>query len=291
MKVILFGSSKYIIPTIKMLHEEFELILVVTTEKNPTDAVPSFCTENKIPFLSVSTLKDQNVLEKIKNHNAEIGILGYFGLIVPQELLGIFPKGIINIHPSLLPLYRGPTPVQTALLNGDKETGVSIILLDNKIDHGPILAQKSAAIYPEDTTDSLHERLFKLGTELIKDVLPKYINADLKPITQNHQDATFTNELSRSDAQIDADSLPDKEKLDRMIRAYHPWPGVWGMVRIKNQESRIKLLPNSSLRGSKGDEAIHSKYLLQVEGGRPMTIKDFLNGYPEASNDLKKIIG
>jgi methionyl-tRNA formyltransferase len=276
MKVVIFGSSKYIIPTIEKINTDYDLCLVVTTEKEQTEAVPSYCSAKKIPFISVKTLRDKEVLEKIREKDAEVAVLGYFGLIIPQELLSIFPKGIVNIHPSLLPKYRGPTPVQTAILNGDKKTGVSIILLDNEVDHGPILFQKEKEMLPSDTTDSLHEKLFSLGAELVEDVLPKYLQGELQPIEQDHKSATFTKQLSRNDGHIDIDSPPAKDKLNRMIRAYFPWPGSWTLLHQDSggqaKNLRVKLLPENKI---------------QMEGGKPMSIKDFINGYPE----LKQAIG
>jgi methionyl-tRNA formyltransferase len=275
MKLIFFGSSQHVLPAIEMLNSDFKLVLVVTTEKDAQDAVPAYCRDNNIPFLSVRNLRDPEILERIKTEDAVVGVLGYFGLILPLEILAIFPKGIINIHPSLLPKYRGPTPVQTAILNGDKETGTSIILLDNEVDHGPILVQQINEIRPEDTTESLHSRLFTLGAELIKKVLPQYLNDQISLSKQDHSKATFTKHLNKIDGQIDIDRLPDRDKLDRMIRAYYPWPTVWTMVRIKNKELRIKLLPEGKI---------------QVEGGKPMSKKDFLNGYPGIEERLKDLI-
>src|SRR6185503_10774343 len=115
-----------------------------------------------------------------------------FGLLLPKEALDLFPKGIINIHPSLLPQYRGAMPVQSALLNGDSATGVSIIKLDEEMDHGPLLAQETAEILPSDTSASLHDRLFEKGAELLTKILPEYINNKLKLTEQDHANATFT---------------------------------------------------------------------------------------------------
>ncbi|MDP2638206.1 MAG: methionyl-tRNA formyltransferase, partial [Candidatus Levybacteria bacterium] len=170
MNIVFFGSSKQVIPIIEVLRKNFDLKLVLTTEDpKPNLAsqdqvlrsypVVKYCLENKIPYLSVSTLSDQKVKSQLLSVNCQIAILADFGLIIPQEILNAFPKGIINIHPSVLPKYRGPTPVQTAILNGEKITGVSIIKLDEEIDHGPILGQEKEKILPTDTSESLYKRL------------------------------------------------------------------------------------------------------------------------------------
>lgn len=254
-----------------MLNENFDLSLIVTTEANKIDEVPHYAIKNNISFISVKDLNSEDLLSKLKDMNAEVAVLGYFGRIVPQSLLSIFPKGIVNIHPSLLPSYRGPTPVQTAIINGEKETGTTLIVLDKDVDHGPILAQEKMNILDSDTTDTLHTKLFALGAKLIEKILKSYVKDELSWSEQNHHEATFTKHLSKSDGQIDIENLPSKDKLDRMIRAYYPWPAVWTIVKIKNKELRIKLLPEKKI---------------QVEGGKPMSVKDFLNGYPE----IKEII-
>src|SRR3989344_935465 len=135
--IIFFGSSSHVIPIIETLNKNFDLKLVVTTE-NPLQGdalqnypVAKYCVENKIPYLSVSNLSNPSLISHLSSLNSAVGVLADFGLFIPKEILNAFPKGIINIHPSLLPRYRGPTPVQTAILNGEKITGVSIMKLDD----------------------------------------------------------------------------------------------------------------------------------------------------------------
>jgi len=275
-KLVFFGSSKYVIPIIAILKSaklRFDLVLVVTTEKNPSDAVPSYCLANKIPFISVQQFNNLT-MQAIKDAYASFAILADFGLIIPQKVLKIFPKGIINIHPSLLPKYRGPTPVQNAILNGEKVTGVSIIRLDDKVDHGPILCQKNEKILPDDTSETLYLRLFKIGSDLIYQNIKQYIKEQLKPQQQDHSKATFTKLLQKNDGLINLDNPPSSVKIDRMIRAFYPWPGVFFKYKFDNKEKIIKLLPENKI---------------QVEGKKPMSYKDFMNGYSEGKNILKKL--
>jgi len=275
-KIIFFGSSAYVIPVIKTLKENFNLILVVTTEKND-GVVPIFCAKNKIECLSVSTLSEVNLKSKILNLKSQVAVVADFGLIIPKGILNSFPKGIINIHPSLLPKYRGPSPVQTAILNGEKITGVSIIKIDEAVDHGPILGQVKDSILDTDTAETLYERLFEKGTHLLLKVLKSYHDGDLEPFAQDHSKATFTQPLTRSDGYINVSKFEIRNlkfELERKIRAYFPWPGVWFKTKLNGVEKIIKLLP-------------HQK--LQVEGKKPMSHKDFLNGYPEAKELLRMI--
>lgn len=275
MKTVFFGASKFVLPAISALSSNSDLALVVTTEKDQASAVPSFCKSNNIPFTSISKF-DEDTKGHIKKANAALAALGYFGLILPKDVLNIFPHGILNIHPSLLPLYRGATPVQSAILNGDKTTGVTIIRLDEKMDHGPILAQKKTPINDDDTTETLHGKLFNLGAEMLAQTIPEYLNEKLKPVPQDDSKSTFTKlSFSKRDGYFDIKNPPSKETLGRMIRAYYPWPGAWTTTRIKNQELRIKLLP---------DEKI------QVEGKKPIPYKDFFNGYPDLKEELSEIL-
>ena len=277
--IIFFGSSKFVIPILEVLRKNFDLKLVLTTEKNPTDAVPSYCTKHKIPYLSVKQFNNLTI-SAIAGALAPVAVLADFGLIIPKQILNVFPMGIINIHPSLLPKYRGPTPVQTAILNGEKTTGVTIIKLDEEIDHGPILGQEKERILDTDTAESLYKRLFEKGANLLSEVLNKYLEGDLKPTSQNHRSATFTKPLTRQDGYIDLSSSSLKiENLKLKIRAYFPWPGVWFKTKLRGAEKIIKLLPNYLKTQHPNDP-----FLIQVEGKKPMSYKDFFNGYPEAKN-------
>ncbi len=278
MNIVFFGSSSYVIPILKVLRKNFDLKLVLTTEKNPTDAVPSFCIKNKIPYLPVANLSNSAINHELSTINPVVGVLADFGLIIPPAILNLFPKGIINIHPSILPKYRGPTPVQTAILEGVKTTGVSIIKLDEEVDHGPLLTQMEEKILPNDTSESLYERLFKISSGSIVQTIELYLKGDIKPQEQNHKEATFTNHLTRQSGFIDISNLKNKIsklKPERMIRAYFPWPGVWTKWKMKNGKWKIlKFLPDNKL---------------QVEGKKPMSYKDFINGYPEGKEILKII--
>ncbi len=271
MKIIFFGASKFVLPLIEMLHTNFELALVITTERSPLDAVPEYCQQKNIPFLSIKSLDE--AIEIIKEKNAELGVLAYFGLLLPQNVLQTFPKGILNIHPSLLPKYRGATPVQSALLNGDTETGVTIIKLDEHMDHGPILAQEKETILPEDTTETLHKKLFGKGTQLLAALIKPYVENETELKEQSHDQAVYTKKsLVKQDGFFDSTNPP--ANLNQMIRAYYPWPTVWTRIEINEKEKIVKFLPGARL---------------QVEGKNPMSVKDFLNGYPNLKPFVEKL--
>ena len=321
---LFFGSSAYVLPIIEMLNSEFDLKLVVTTEQNSTDAVPAYCKKMNIPYISIKNFSDEqwqsNWKLKIENWKLQCAVLADFGLMIPKELLNLFPKGIVNIHPSLLPKYRGSTPGQTALVNGEQETGVSIMVLDEKMDHGPILAQEKAVIEPTDTANTLYTRLFTIGSSLLAKYLRSYLDNSLTAIPQDDTQATYTKILAKQDGFVDLSSSELKiENLKLKIRAYHPWPGVWTRMNLYGKEKIVKLLPSAIKEGVAAQEGIPAarteqdegapmggkgltgprlkieherqtpEILLQVEGKKPMTPKDFVNGYPETKDLLTKL--
>src|SRR3989344_3667901 len=239
MNIVFFGSSRFVIPIIEKLRKNYTVSLIVTTEDKLQEAIPTYANKENIPYISVKKI-DQSVVDKISSENAEFAVLAFFGIIVPNELLTLFPKGILNIHPSLLPKYRGPTPIQSAIVAGEKITGVSIIKLDTDVDHGPILVQKEITLYPDDTATSVYERVFPQGADMLVSVLPDYLSGKLIPKEQDHKKATFTNDLTRESGYIDSNNPPSKEIIDRMIRAYYPWPGVWTLLRLKATEGQAK---------------------------------------------------
>ncbi|MFH1187015.1 MAG: methionyl-tRNA formyltransferase [Candidatus Levyibacteriota bacterium] len=274
MNVVFFGGSKYTIPIVKLLNSKFNLSLVITAEKEINDPIIKYCLKNQILYYSVNSFSSSEIKQKLLTVNPNFAVLANFRFIIPKEILDIFPKGVVNIHPSYLPKYRGPTPVQTAILNGNKKTGVTLIKLDEKIDHGEIIAQKEEEILKNDTSESLYLRLFKQGSEMLNNTITKYLEGKYALKKQNDLEASFTKILKRDDGYIDFSKIPSQTSLNKIIRAYFPWPGTWIKVKINNKDLRIKLLPNN---------------MLQVEGKKPLSFKDFINGYPEAKDILEKL--
>lgn len=270
MKLVFLGSGNYVIPVIEALKKDFEII-VFTTEKEIKDPLIKYAEENNIPYFSVSSF-DENIKSMLANLKSDAAVLANFRLIIPNQILDVFKFGVLNIHPSLLPKYRGATPGQTAILNEDKTTGVSIIKLDEEMDHGPILAQKKEKILSDDTSESLYSRLFKVSAELLKNVIHNYLNNKVKLVEQNHKIATYSQKLSKEDGYINLKNPP--KNLNTIIKAYYPWPGAWTKIKLQNKEIIIKLLPNNKI---------------QVEGKKPVIYKDFINGYAEGKLILEQL--
>ena len=280
-RVVFFGSSRYVLPVIEVLNKNFNLFLVVTTEKQPTDPLIAYCKSKSIPTVSVSSSENLSSIinRQLSLLKASLGVIADFGIIIPNAIIEAFPKAIINIHPSLLPKHRGPTPVQTAILQGDQKTGVTIIKIDEEVDHGPILYQEEMDILPEDTSETMLVKLFQKGANSLSKTISGYIKGSIIPTEQIHSNATFTHLLKKQDGYIDLSIVNNRSSIiniNRMIRAFYPWPGVWTLFRLssKGQAKVIKLLPDGKV---------------QVEGKRPMSYGDFINGYEKGEEFLKKV--
>jgi len=204
---------------------------------------------NKIKILQPGKL--QLSLFSILNSSFDFFIVAAYSQIIPKEILEIPRLGTIGVHPSLLPKYRGATPIQTAILNGDEKTGVSLFLVDEKIDHGPILSQQTLNYelgimnYGE-----LSQKLAELGADLLIDTLPKFINGEITPLAQDESQATYTKKFSTQDAYVEPQDLEKAQQdggeiaieIDRKIRALNPEPGVFTLSSSKGGLKRMKIL-------------------------------------------------
>lgn len=319
-KVVFFGTPDYVLPVLNALKNAgYEIAAVVTQPPKPVgrkgvltpSPVSLWAKKHKT---KVFDGKPKEIVEELRILNAEVGVLGAYGRILPPEILTIFPHGILNIHPSLLPKYRGASPIQAAIAVGEKQTGVAIIKLDEEMDHGPILAQFTEEIREDDTAGTLRERLFERATGALVSVLPAYLEGSAELREQDHSKATYTTLLkkehgfiqpeyiaaaSKGDAfqgwqekgwQIpfikDSHLIPSAQCLERFIRALDPWPGAWTLLRSKSfggQAKRLKILKAHVEHSS----LVPSGYclvpnLVQLEGKNPVSWEEFKKGYPEA---------
>ncbi|MDO8686905.1 MAG: methionyl-tRNA formyltransferase [Candidatus Berkelbacteria bacterium] len=285
MKIVFFGSSKYSTIVENALYNKFGLSLVVTLPDRPTgrnkkltaNPVKIFATKNNIPSITAEKL-DKLIVEQIKKVEPDFLVVADYGLILPREIF-FLPKHVsLNVHHSLLPKYRGPSPATTAILNGEKISGVTVIKMNEKVDAGDILSQKEYELKPDETTDSLLTKLNTLGGEIIISVIENYVKKNVKAVKQDESKASYTKMLEKKDGYIDIDNSPSSEILYQMIRAFYPWPGVWTRLRLgfggQAKLKIIRFLPERKI---------------QVEGKNPMSYKDFLNGYSWGKSILEKL--
>ena len=224
---------------------------------------------------------------------ADLLVVGFYGKILSQEMIEAPKYGVLNVHPSLLPKYRGPTPVPTAILNGDKETGVTIMQLDQEVDHGPILAQQTVPTGENEyTTPELRQILWELGADMLVEIIPKWIAGEIKPKEQDHAKATYTQRLTREHGKIDWNK--GAAAIARQIRAYYPWPGThttWQGKMIKILKGTVKETTEQHTPGTvvsidKGFGVATGKGILvieelQMEGKKPISAPEFLLGYKD----------
>ena len=236
--MIFFGTSSFAIPALEALvNAGYEIPLVITT---PGDSpIRTIANRLSLSVIQPESLKDPAIVHSLSAISSSLGLVASYGKIIPQWLIEKFPRGLLNIHPSLLPQYRGPSPIQSALLNGETETGVSVMLIDAEMDHGPILAAEKTTIDSSEYNIQLSGRLFKIGGELLVRVLPDYLTGKLIPQPQDHSQATFTRKFTPEDGKIDWQK--SAREIYNQIRALNPEPGTFTLLNSRSDNNRVDL--------------------------------------------------
>jgi methionyl-tRNA formyltransferase len=241
--VIFIGTPEFAVPSLHRLAANFEIAAVITQPDRPSgrgrrlasSPVKREAERLGLNVMQPQSLRDEQVIEDIRALHPSVMVAVAYGQILRPEFLGIAPAGVLNVHPSLLPRWRGASPVAGAILAGDEETGVTVMLMDPGMDTGPVLAQRPYPISPDDTTGSLNEALARKGAELLVATLPGWLDGEIEPRPQDNSLATVTKLVRKEDGAIEW-SLPAVE-IWRRVRAYNPWPGAYtflngNMVRI-----------------------------------------------------------
>jgi len=272
-RLVFFGTPEYgatILRSIigQAVVGEYEVLLVISQpdsasgrgQKVKRSAVKDMATKFGISIIEPLKLNDKSVIKKLKDINPDVFVVASYGLILPKSILNIPKYGSLNVHASLLPKYRGASPIQSAILNKDKVTGVTVMLMNEKLDEGEILARAKVRIGSSATAKDLEEKLAKLGAELLHQVIHLWVNKRIKPRRQHPSKVTYTERLTKDSGHIDWKKPP--KNLESMIRAYFPWPGAW-----TNYNGKIlKLLPNKKV---------------QLEGKQPVKLSDFKQGHKD----------
>ncbi len=316
--IIFFGTSDFSTPSLQALINDarFSVKAVVTKpdmkvgrhQEIVEPPVKMMAKKNGIPVLQFESIKSAESYEALKRFQDESeGVDAYvvvsYGKIIPQKVLNLPKYGVINVHGSLLPKHRGASCVQSAIASGDKETGVTIMLMDAEMDHGPTLAQKKTEIKVDDTGGMVHDRLACIGALLLTDTLADFIEHKIEPMEQAHNEASYCKILKREDGKIDWSKSANE--IDQLVRAYDPWPGTYTerdekrvkilKTRISNLEPRVPtealakegttiqepgewVVESDKLYITCGDGAKLQILELQPEGKRRMTTKEYLTG-------------
>ncbi len=303
MRVVFFGTPTLARSILEALvaDPEIAVVGVVCQPDEPVGrkailtAPPTkqFAAEHSIPVFQPTKLKDESFLAAIDALHADVAVVLAYGRILPQILLDRIPGGFINVHPSLLPKYRGPSPIQAAILNGDLKTGVSIMKLDAGMDTGPLLAQSEIELADDETSETLTKKVIELSAPLLIETLKSYIARSISPIAQNTNGASICKLLDRADGKIDW--TKSAVVIDRKVRALTPWPGTSTTWMISGKKVAVKILKTVHAgsaprdigvpRSESGKLVIDSAdgaieiLELQPAGGKPMTGADFARGY------------
>jgi methionyl-tRNA formyltransferase len=298
MRVLFLGTPTFAaLPLRALVAAGHEIVGVVTQPDRPVGRskqlhappVKQAAVELGLPVFQPASLRDEASVQMLHALRPEVGVVAAYGEILRKNVLDIPPLGYLNVHPSLLPLYRGPTPVAAAILNGDAITGVSIIRLVRAMDAGPIIAQATLPLAPDARSGPLTDELFAIGAQLLTGVLPLYASGELQPQPQDESQASYCKLLHKTDGRIDW-TLPAL-MIERMVRAYDPWPGAfttWQDQPLKIGTARVAadwhgaatpgtVLDTPTLQVATGSGALELVEL-QPAGKRMMAGRDWLRG-------------
>lgn len=305
-KIIFFGSSSFSSAILETILKKYNVAAVVTQPERIAGrnkeivqtAVSETASKRGLLTFKPEVLKDQRFRESLAAVGSDMFVVLAYGKIIPKDILNLAKKGAINIHPSLLPKYRGPSPIHAVLLNGDAQTGVSIILMDEQMDHGPVLIQRAIPIAVQDKFPELEAKLCKLSQEMIIEALDRLVTGSIQPKEQNHADATFCKIITKEDGKIDWSET--KDKIYNKFRAFVLWPGIWTtwsgkILKITNcapsaialGNPREGISPPGTVRIGSGKILMSCSngsleiLELQLEGRRRMQAQEFLNGHAD----------
>ena len=307
MRIVYMGTPYFgIRPLVELVGNGYNIVAVYTQPDRPMGRgrvvdeppVKKAALRLNLNVVQPDNLKSTEEITRLAGLKPDAIVVAAYGQILRQTVLDIPPFGCINIHPSLLPKYRGMSPIPSAILNGDEFTGVSIMLLDKGVDTGPILERAQIPVSTQDNTSLLMEKLSRLGAQLLLDTLPRWFSKTITPQPQNNANASYTKTLTKEVGKIDW-NLSAME-LWRRVRAYHPWPGCY----TQWQGKQLKIIEAVPLAGEENNgpgkvvavkhesaafgigcgDGILGVIRLQLEGKKVMTAEEFLRGQ-------QKIIG
>ena len=244
MKTIFMGTPEFAIPSLKVVSQNTDLKLIFTKEDKRNargnkiiySPVKQFGLDNDIKVIQPKRMKDEEVIDKIKEVNPDLIVVVAYGKILPKEIIDIPKYGIINVHSSLLPKYRGASPIHSAILNGDKESGVSIMYIEEGLDSGDVILKETCEITEDDTLGTLHDRLKELGAIGLEKALKLIEVGEVKAEKQDDSKATFVKPITKEQAKIDWNNT--KEVIFNQIRGLNPFPGAY-THNEKNENIKI----------------------------------------------------
>ena len=301
MRILFMGTPEFAVTLLEhLMLNQFQVVAVYTQPDKPAGRGRSLVPQpmkkaaliRKLPVVQPTSLKEAEVVAELAGFHPDVIVVAAFGQILPQSVLDIPRYGCINIHPSLLPRFRGASPVAAVILAGDELTGVSLMLMDSGLDTGPILAQEQVSVSPQDTTGSLSTKLSQIAVQLLPEVLLRWTGGEITPQPQNEAEATYSAPITKEEGEINWHL--SAVEIWRRVRAFQPWPGSytrWGGKRLEIIEA-VPLPEGGSLAvgqvvalnkegaafGVNTGDGILSVLKVQLEGKQAMPAAEFVRG-------------
>lgn len=303
MRVVFMGSPEFAVPPLEQLVlNQYQVVGVYTQPDKPAGRGRSLspppvklaAESLGLEVVQPPSLKEAKAVEELAQFRPDVIVVAAFGQILPRSVLDIPRLGAVNVHPSLLPRFRGASPVAAAILAGDEFSGVSIMLMDEGMDTGPVLARAQLPVSAADTTGSLTTKLSLVGARLLLEALCHYLRGELTPEPQNEAEATYSSPITKEEGEIDW-HLPAVD-IWRRVRAFHPWPGCYTRWRGKKLDiiealpltgekmfkvGEVVALTSSEAFGVSTGEGVLGVSWVQLEGKRVMSAAEFLRGQRE----------
>ena len=300
-RIVFMGTPPFAVPTLQALHENgYDIAMVVTQPDRPRGrgrkmappAVKALASDLGYRVLQPSSIKTADFSDEVSALKPDFLIVIAYGKILPENLIALPRRGTINVHASLLPKYRGPAPIQWAVINGERETGVCTQMMEKELDTGDLLLSAKETIKPIDTAGDLHDRLAVKGATVLIDSLKGLADKTIQPLRQDHSQATYAPMLTKDDGLINWNK--SSESLESFIRGVTPWPGAYtflGDKRLKIFKSRpveaeFSASPGTILKGFPDElriaTATGALSIEEIQGasGKRLLTKDFLRGHP-----------
>ena len=302
-RIVFFGTPSFAEKCLVALHTKYNIIGVVTQPDRPSgrgktiksSEVKTSATNFNIPTITPTNINTVSSIDKITKWKPDLIVVAAYGQILKHEILKIPNNGCLNLHASLLPKYRGASPISASIINNDFYTGVTIMQMDNGMDSGPILSQQKININPSDTTGTLTKKLAHIGSNLLCETIPYYISGISQPITQDETLVSYAPKLSKDSGHLDFNKTASY--LEKQIRAMSPWPGTYTLFnkeRIKIIEAevttgnlpigQVNKIDKSVLVGTQ--EGLLKLLQIQPPGKRVMSALDYSQGHKSFVNSI-----
>lgn len=296
------GTAELSCASLEKLAGKFSVVAVVTQPDKPKgrelklqfSPVKILAEKLKLPVLQPAKARDEKFISELRGLKPDLIVVAAYGQILPQAILDLPKFGCVNVHTSLLPKYRGASPIQSAILNGEAETGVTIMEMDAGLDTGGIISQARTPVLPEDNSQTLHDRLAQLGAELLVETVPDYVAGKIQPKPQPVEGVSYAAKINKADGRIDWNE--PAEKILNRLRAFTPWPGAFTFLKTESKPQLLKIWKAQIVECSGATGKILSAdktgivvacgkdalriLELQREGGRRLSAREFLAGNP-----------